>query len=379
MKRATAVMGSCFGDEGKGLMTDFFCRQASEKPVVVRFNGGAQAGHTVVTPEGQRHVFHHYGAGTFAKADTYLSAYFLINPVAWHEEFQELYYKLEFTRPKLLVHHWAPVTTVYDMFLNQKIEEARAERHGSCGMGVHETILRQNEGWRLSAIHLFDDFVLEQKVRDIRMYALRRLIDLGLDNDKNKEFIMSIDVLQKFLYQCQFFKADAKLCSDSILAQYKDVIFEGAQGLLLDQDNKRFFPHVTHSKTGLHNVIKICENAQIERIDACYVARSYLTRHGAGKLPREDPNMKFEDKTNVYNDWQHSLRFAPQDWYLLDASICFDIRSRSSVEIYPSLAITHRDQCEITSVTPYIKSLHKYSSYGPTYKDVRAPISRDWY
>ena len=87
------VVGANFGDEGKGLMTDCFCHQSSvkgEKCLVVLHNGGAQRGHTVVTPEGGRHVFHHFGSGTFVGADTYLSEDFILNPMVFRQEWEEL-------------------------------------------------------------------------------------------------------------------------------------------------------------------------------------------------------------------------------------------------------------------------------------------------
>lgn len=71
--RARAVIDSNFGDSGKGLMVDYLCQTGGE--VVVRFNGGANAGHTVVTPEGLRHVFRHFGAGSFYGVPTFLSSF----------------------------------------------------------------------------------------------------------------------------------------------------------------------------------------------------------------------------------------------------------------------------------------------------------------
>ena len=76
---ATVVIGANFGDEGKGLITDFETRR-QDAQLVARFNGGAQAGHTVVTDAGQRHVFGHISAGTFAGASTYLASTFIVNP-----------------------------------------------------------------------------------------------------------------------------------------------------------------------------------------------------------------------------------------------------------------------------------------------------------
>ena len=67
MPSVKVVIGANFGDEGKGLMTDYFCAEAikkNESCIVALCNGGAQRGHTVVTPDGTRHVFHHFGSGT---------------------------------------------------------------------------------------------------------------------------------------------------------------------------------------------------------------------------------------------------------------------------------------------------------------------------
>lgn len=80
MGSAIAVIGAGFGDEGKGLMTDYCC-QRPKYTTVVRFNGGAQAGHTVVTPDGRRHVFSHFGSGTLRGAATFLSRFFICNPI----------------------------------------------------------------------------------------------------------------------------------------------------------------------------------------------------------------------------------------------------------------------------------------------------------
>src|SRR4051812_30640034 len=87
--RVSAVIGANYGDEGKGLVTDYLAEEG-EGAVVVRFNGGAQAGHTVVTPEGKRHVFHHFGSGTFRKARTHLSRFFISNPALFRPEFEAL-------------------------------------------------------------------------------------------------------------------------------------------------------------------------------------------------------------------------------------------------------------------------------------------------
>ena len=61
-KTAQVVIGAQFGDEGKGRVTDYYAAEVGRDGIVIRFNGGAQAGHTVVAPEGLRHVFSHVGS-----------------------------------------------------------------------------------------------------------------------------------------------------------------------------------------------------------------------------------------------------------------------------------------------------------------------------
>ena len=93
MKHAKIVIGLNYGDEGKGLMTDFFCRQfpATDLVLNVRYNGGAQAGHTVVTEDGRRHVFSHFGAGSFSpNVITVFDKQFIINPILYVSERKKL-------------------------------------------------------------------------------------------------------------------------------------------------------------------------------------------------------------------------------------------------------------------------------------------------
>ena len=356
MKRAIAVIGAAWGDEGKGLMTDYFCRQAGEEPWVVRFNGGAQAGHTVVCPKHGRHVFHHFGAGTFAGARTYLSRRFLVNPVLWKQEYEELQGKG--LRTRLFVDREAPLTTVYDMVHNQRAEVDRKDkRHGSCGVGVHHTMVRQQDpSYRMFAGDLERPSYLRQRVARIRSAWMG-------------EFFGEDSVFERFLADCAEMASQINLCDSRVLIDRPaEIVFEGAQGLLLDQDNKQFFPHVTHSKTGLANVLQIAADIGITQIDACYVTRPYLTRHGAGPLPGEDVGLRYDDDTNFTNEWQGPLRFAPMNIELVENAIFADLvqaKKSREINVTPLVAVTHIDQ----SPWGYSRPAH-FTSSGPTHKDV---------
>jgi adenylosuccinate synthase len=121
-------------------MTDHLVEHADVPTAVVCFNGGAQAGHTVMR-DGMRHVFGHFGAGSLQGATTYLSKFFVVNPMLFVKEHSELITKG--VMPKVIIDGDCIVTTPYDMLMNQLLEAMRgANRHGSCGVGFGETIDR---------------------------------------------------------------------------------------------------------------------------------------------------------------------------------------------------------------------------------------------
>src|SRR5437763_7917023 len=80
--RAFVVVDLAFGDSGKGLLTDFLVRRTGAR-MVVRYNGGAQAGHNVVAPDGRHHTFAQFGAGTLVPGvRTFLSRFVAVHPTA---------------------------------------------------------------------------------------------------------------------------------------------------------------------------------------------------------------------------------------------------------------------------------------------------------
>lgn len=347
--KARAVIGANFGDEGKGLMVDYLCRTGGE--VVVRFNGGAQAGHTVVTPEGLRHVFGHFGSGTLYGVPTFLSQFFVVNPVMFMRERNELLKKG--VTGEVFAHPDCLVTTFADMIINQRKEKKRgADAHGSCGVGVHETQARSSLGeLKITMADLWNHSPsVKDKVEQIcGKYAQFR----------TGAVIDEPSMAAAFLRVCDEF---AGLVSPAGMGQCKDPIFEGAQGLLLDQGRKEFYPHVTHSSTGIKNVRTLCAQAGINQIEAYYVSRTYLTRHGAGPLPGEDPEMSFIDDTNIPHPWQGQIRFAPLDADALELRCHEDFGSGDY-----KLAITHCDQLAFTC--PHDADFY---SYGPSRADVRS-------
>ena len=160
MSTVDVVIGAGYGDEGKGLMTDYLASKG--KSTVVRFNGGAQASHTVV--RGIRHAFSHFGAGALAGADTFLSKFFVVNPFLFKKEREVLHEKgVQLTT--VAIDKECLVTTPYDIITNQLLEHVRDHQsHGSCGVGFGATIDRHEKNPSLT-IKVSDMLCGEQYLR----------------------------------------------------------------------------------------------------------------------------------------------------------------------------------------------------------------------
>ena len=351
MKNIKVVIGANFGDEGKGLMTDYFASQC-RNGIVVRFNGGSQAGHTVVTPDSLRHVFSHFGSGTFVGLPTYLSEFFIVNPMTFKKEHEGLVKKniipIVFSDINCLI------TTPYDVMINQIVEADRGnKRHGSCGLGINETIKRS------LAIKLqFDDFFNFDtylfKLLEIRdVYLPYRLKELGVNSIPIEyiDLLKNENILKNYFKDMKFFFDNVKLTTSSILNDYDDIVFEGAQGLLLDQ-NSEYFPNVTPSNTGMKNVSKIIKDFKFENenIEITYITRNYMTKHGAGIFTTETkdkPYFNIIDLTNVPNAYQGDLRFGLLDVDLLRRTIKRDLNENAKdIKYKANLAITCLDQVD---------------------------------
>ncbi len=348
---ARVVIGAGFGDEGKGATVD---RLSRPDTVVVRFNGGAQAGHTVVAPDGRAHVFHHVGSGSFRGAATFLSRHMVASPMHLLPELAEL--RGLGVRPRVMADARALLTTPYDMLLNQAAERARAERrHGSCGYGVGETIERAGHGLGTTLADLRDPAGLRRRLRAIRAdWVPARGAALGLHRLSAEaahdvaRLVGGDDLAEAFLAAAAAFREAVEIVDGPAALSGADLVFEGAQGLALDQD-RGAFPHVTRSHTGLCNALAVAGELGVRRLAVTYVTRCYTTRHGAGPLPGERPAApveRFRDTTNQPNPWQGSLRFAVLDADALAARIHADLADAegSGIAIAPALAVTCLDQ-----------------------------------
>ena len=368
VKNIKVVIGANYGDEGKGRVVDFFASNAikkKKKAIVVCSNGGAQRGHTVVTDSGYQHIFHHFGSGTFAGADTYIPANFIVNPMIFMKEYE----LLEFCAPVIYINPACYVSTPFDMMNNQIIEQSRGDkRHGSCGVGIWETILRNGATYS-EMINMTDDqlFKYLENIRDRysknRLYK-KNILDLPEEWRKiyyNDEMIHHY--IRDFRAMSDRTFGIAKLSNDSILNFYDTIIFENGQGMLLDEEYSKNNLYSTPSKTTLDIPMKIIKDTFDQDntnyfVEVCYVTRSYLTRHSLGEFREEKPisEMGFichNFETNINNKNQGDFRyglFSNTELFNLKTRIYHDFSTNTNDinrRIDCSLAVTHLDEYDI--------------------------------
>ena len=369
MNKCSVVIGSLWGDEGKGHMTSRLC---GKDTLNVRFNGGAQASHTAISKDGKRHAFSHFGSGSFNGARTYLTEDFIVNPIAFCMELSELQKKFVLS-PTVFVNPDAIVTTPWDIYINQAIETIRDEnRHGSCGLGINETVVRsQILDFKLTVKDLFSHATLQKKFSAIRNeYVPKRLreeynLDVSDLPEEFQEAFKDQTNWEMFSFFVRDFLSYTIIRDDSIFSRFNDVVFEGAQGLLLDQNNTEFFPHVTTSNTGIQNVLKTLSSVAYQgNMDIYYMSRCYLTRHGAGPFPREvlgKPYVRVYDPTNVHNKFQGYIRFGYLDFDLLASAINKDLLHLKNVSIphTVNVAFTCLDQIVDDTFSYYYQKVLK--------------------
>lgn len=325
-----AVIGLGFGDEGKGTTVDYLCRNSKrpESVLVVRYSGGQQAGHTVVTPEGKRHVFSNFGSGTLSGSATYWSKFCTVDPVGMTRELEDL---LKISTPTIIVDTDAPVTTPYEIW-----KDSSKNENMTCGVGVGETFKREENFHSLTFGDLFHPIAMNEKIELIReYYEFNHRNDLQTQEHWSN-FMESVEKITS----CPYIQ-----CSNDhgkTFSQYSGIIFESSQGLLLDQ-HYGFFPYVTRSNTGTKNILEMTDPRDLSLY---LVTRAYQTRHGKGMMTNtalphnivEDPN-----ETNVENQFQGKFRISLLDLDLLKYSLSKDFHIRNCPVEQKTLVVTCLD------------------------------------
>lgn len=360
MHTAYVVVDLGYGDAGKGSLVDALVRH-TRADLVVRFNGGCQAAHNVVLPDGRSHTFSQFGSGSFVPGvKTYLSEHFLWNPISMEAEAQVLVEKgLSDVWARTIVDDRALVVTPWHRAMNRLREHARGNRrHGSCGVGIGEAVEdRINPEIRLLAGDLRKLSVQQIAMVLDNLAKSKRRQFTEIENSATEgfpledlRFLMNGEAPFKCAHLYKDIMSRVRLSSEDPewtameLGGFNglgNIVFEGAQGVLIDE-TYGFAPHTTWSKCTSHNALNLLSRLGWEGgIHVIGALRAYAIRHGAGPFVTEEHdlvhNRAFQELHNDYNPWQGYPRLG----YFDAVAAHYALQADRHID---SLAITNLDR-----------------------------------
>ena len=351
LPRYLSVIGLGFGDCGKGLFTDYLCR-TSRAHTVVRFNGGAQAGHNVVLPDGRHHTFSQFSSGTFIEGvHTVLASPVVIHPTALLVENDALRSAgVSDAVRRLLIDARCRVITPFHQAAGRLREIVRGdEAHGSCGVGFGEAVKDSLEHPDESLTYgdLAETASALAKLESVRQRLLDEFRSADMPDQRASDemrILESGSVSRRWL---EIAAALLPLSPPAPAARIAErlhlpgsVVFEGAQGMLLDE-RWGFHPHTTWSSVGADALDRLSREWDLpEPIVHFGAIRSYLTRHGAGPFPtRDDALCALAEAHNGSQGWQGDFRRGHPDALLLR----YALRHAGRIE---GLLVSHLDVFE---------------------------------
>ncbi len=275
------VIGAQWGDEGKGKITDLLSKSAD---VVVRYQGGVNAGHTVVVKD-QTFKLHLIPSGIlYPETECIIGCGTVIDPKVLIEELDQLV-SLNISTDNLLISETAHVTMPYHRVIDRASEEHRGtHKIGTTGRGIGPTYADKSERTGIRVVDLMDADTLRKQLHWTINYKngiLEKLYGLPpLDVEAiTTEYLEYADRLRPHV-------VDSSLKIYDAIRRKRNILFEGAQGTLLDLDHGTY-PYVTSSNpvaggacvgTGIGPTV-------IDRVIG--VAKAYTTRVGEGPFPTE--------------------------------------------------------------------------------------------
>ncbi|MEI8379148.1 MAG: adenylosuccinate synthetase [Planctomycetota bacterium] len=318
-----------FGDAGKGATVDFLVRDL-KADLVVRHHGGGQAGHNVVTPDGRHHTFSQFGAGTFVPGvRTLLGPEFVFHPGAlWMEALHLESLGLSGALDRIQIDERARVISPFQQASGRLRELLRGDlQHGTCGVGVGEAVM--------DSIHQECDTIVVRDFADLSLLAkklseqqLRKRLEFRrlpqcCDERSHIEYqlLSDSDCIERIVELWR--PVIERLCvlsPDAVqneLITARRIVFEGAQGVLLDQC-VGFHPHTTWSDCTPRGAMSLLDGLS-SKVYRMGVVRTYMVRHGLGPFPTCDPASEWSrtERHNQNGGWQGPLRSGPIDLVLL--------------------------------------------------------------
>ncbi|SMY37860.1 Adenylosuccinate synthetase [Photobacterium malacitanum] len=282
MANNVVVLGTQWGDEGKGKIVDLLTEDAK---YVVRYQGGHNAGHTLVI-DGEKTVLHLIPSGILRdNVKCIIGNGVVLSPDALMNEMGPLEARGIPVRERLFLSEACPLILPYHIALDQAREAARGKKAiGTTGRGIGPAYEDKVARRGLRVGDLFDKEAFAAKLKEVMAFH-----NFQLEHYYNAEPVSYEEVLAKVLSQADLLTSmvidvtteldDARLRGDKIM-------FEGAQGTLLDIDHGTY-PYVTSSNTTAGGVAAGSGFGPRHLGYILGIAKAYCTRVGAGPFPTE--------------------------------------------------------------------------------------------
>ncbi|MCG8608177.1 adenylosuccinate synthase [bacterium] len=276
------VVGSQWGDEGKGKIVDLLSESAD---IVARYQGGANAGHTIVI-DGQKYILHLIPSGILHKNTTCaIGNGVVIDPVALLEEIAFLESKGIQVKDRLFISHRAHLIMPYHKLLDQAKENKDAERKiGTTGRGIGPAYVDKVNRMGIRIVDLLDRDTLESKLR--RNVVEKNEILRKIYRSEEMDVERMVNEYLEFDEKIASYVRDVSTFLNDAIKQDQRILLEGAQGTLLDVDFGTY-PYVTSSSPtsgGACSGVGIGPT-KISRVIG--VVKAYTTRVGMGPFPTE--------------------------------------------------------------------------------------------
>ena len=282
MGKNVVVLGTQWGDEGKGKIVDLLTEQAE---IVVRFQGGHNAGHTLVI-EGQKTVLHLIPSGVLREnVQCMIGNGVVLSPEALLKEVKELEAKGVPVRDRLLISPSCPLILSYHVALDQAREKARgAKAIGTTGRGIGPAYEDKVSRRGLRVVDLFNEEKFAAKLAEVLEYH-----NFMLKNYYHSDELDYSQTLAAALEMGEFLKpmvADIPALLNDARQAGKNILFEGAQGTLLDIDHGTY-PFVTSSNTTAGGAAIGSGFGPLNLDYVLGIPKAYTTRVGSGPFPTE--------------------------------------------------------------------------------------------
>ena len=278
------IVGSQWGDEGKGKITDLLSEEAD---IIVRYQGGCNAGHTVVKGD-EQYIFHLIPSGILHEGVKCLIGNgVVVDPQSLLQEIESLKKKNIEIDSNLLIDFKAHIVLPYHKSLDEIKEAKRGkDKIGTTKRGIGPAYADKIARTGIRMIDLIDEKLLPKKLENNlneKNTIFEKLYGLKISDQKKK------DILKKYKKYGQLLKkyvTDVSLYLNQAINEDKKILFEGAQGTLLDVDHGTF-PYVTSSNpiAGGACVGTGVGPTKIDRVMG--ITKAYTTRVGRGPFPTE--------------------------------------------------------------------------------------------